>query len=198
MAMRPLFAGSMLGISLILSSGCSTSTSTDTPGNTTQATPQPTQTVAITDEKQPEEQPTTAAKPDAPQPMKRPEVARITKDPFVNPFTSKNTPSVPTHRDNKTPEPGGQTAGPAARATAGGEVAQVEKGEIPPPEFEVRGLVKSNGHMLALLSVEDKTNIVRSGQAVGDYRIASIDSRGVTVTRSGQKFRVKMKNEFGL
>ncbi len=197
MAMRPLLAASLLGFSLFLSTGCGTP---QTPETEAQNTPKPQETVAI----QPDSAPTPAEvtpaeKPEkATAPLARHAQTGITKDPFVNPFLGgKVPPPISTERKkdlqavnaDKTADSKG--AGPAAAKDA--EVAEIEE-----PTFELRGIVRSDSGMKALLAVADQTRIVSSGQDVDGYRVASIDNRGLTVTRSGQKFRVKMKNEFGL
>lgn len=195
MVMRPLLAASLLGISLLLSTGCG---DTKTPDQTTQATPQntpqPQATVAIENES-PQPGPAEATKPDAPQPIKRPEMAKLGKDPFVNPFKPGSRPP-----DVSLPVPDREGSKPPALVTNNPQTAPDKTAgvEIPEPEFEVRGLVRSGTGMMALLSDKEKTRIVQTGQTVGEYRVAGIDNRGVTVTRGGQKFRVKMKNEFGL
>lgn len=197
MVMRPLLAASLLGLSLLLSTGCG---DTKTPDQTSQATPQntpqPQATVAIQNES-PQPGPAEATKPDAPQPIKRPEVAKMGKDPFVNPFKPGSKP--PDVSQNNPPPTRQEANGPSTVTTNPQQQPDKTAGvEIPEPEFEVRGLVRSGGGMMALLSDKEKTRIVQAGQSVGEYRVSAIDNRGVTVTRGGQKFRVKMKNEFGL
>ncbi|GMU53777.1 MAG: hypothetical protein AMXMBFR33_29230 [Candidatus Xenobia bacterium] len=196
MAMRPLLAASLLGFSLFLSTGCGTPQSTETEA---QNTPKPQETVAI----QPDSAPTPAEvtpaeKPvKAPAPLARPAQTGITKDPFVNPFVDGKLPPPISSERKKDPQAvnadkaaDSKVAGPA---TKDAEVAEIEE-----PRFELRGIVRSDSGMKALLAVADETRIVANGQTVDGYLVASIDNRGLTVTRSGQKFRVKMKNEFGL
>jgi hypothetical protein len=196
MAMRPLLAASLLGFSLFLSTGCGTPQSTETEA---QNTPKPQETVAI----QPDSAPTPAEvtpaeKPvKAPAPLARPAQTGITKDPFVNPFVGGKLPPPISSERKKDPQAvnadkaaDSKVAGPA---TKDAEVAEIEE-----PRFELRGIVRSDSGMKALLAVADETRIVANGQTVDGYLVASIDNRGLTVTRSGQKFRVKMKNEFGL
>ncbi len=194
MAMRPHFAASLLALGLMLGTGCSTTSPSATPSDTTQNTPQPAQTqVAITEEKPAE--PTPAAKPEN-QPIKRPEVAKITKDPFVNPFTSQpeRGPVVTGNSDQK--KVVNEGSGPKTNDRANQQVASKDV-DVPEPDIEVRGLVRGSTGMMAILSSEDRTSIVRDGQMVDKYRV-DIDNRGVTLSRDGHKFRVKIKNEFGI
>lgn len=197
MAMRPLLAASLLGFSLFLSTGCGTP---QTPETEAQNTPKPQETVAI----QPDSAPTPAEgtpaeKPDkAPAPLARHAQTGITKDPFVNPFVDGKVPTVTSSEPKKGPRVGEVETGTASREAGPAAAKSAEVAEIEEPTFELRGIVRSDSGMKALLAVADQTRIVSSGQDVDGYRVASIDNRGLTVTRSGQKFRVKMKNEFGL
>ncbi len=196
MAMRPLLAASLLGFTLFLSTGCGTP---QTPETEAQNTPKPQETVAIQPDSAPTPAEVTPAEKPAQEskPLARHAQTGITKDPFVNPFDGKRQPVVSTER-KKNPQVASadqttdsKVAGPAAAKEA--EVAEIEE-----PTFELRGIVRSDSGMKALLAVADETRIVSNGQTVDGYQVASIDNRGLTVTRSGQKFRVKMKNEFGL
>ncbi|MCE7873257.1 hypothetical protein DYH09_23180 [bacterium CPR1] len=196
MDMRPLLAASLLGFSLFLSTGCGTPQSPETEA---QNTPKPQETVAI----QPDSAPTPAEvtpaeKPaQAPKPLARHAQAGITKDPFVNPFNGDKVRPVTSTERKKEPRVADADRASDSKVT-GPATREAEVAEIEEPKFELRGIVRSDSGMKALLAVADETRIVSSGQTVDGYQVASIDNRGLTVTRSGQKFRVKMKNEFGL
>jgi hypothetical protein len=87
-----------------------------------------------------------------------------------------------------------------AQAAPGGAVEikdPKDKGpQIAAPEVELKGVVISPRGNKAIIQGPKMTFIVKAGDKLGDYKVASIDKRQVVFAFKDKKFPIKMKDEF--
>jgi Tfp pilus assembly protein PilP len=122
---------------------------------------------------------------------------RVSRDPFTNgPVTA---PPAPPKITTKQPATGGAAATAPARP---GEAKltntkAVEVVEIAAPEVSVKGILSSRTGNRAIVQGPKMTFIVKRGDKLGDYRVASITNKAVVFTFKDKKFPVKLDDEFG-
>lgn len=222
-ALRHLALGTVVGSMMFVTVACggspepsptSTSTTTTTTTSTTTASPSDTgsptsstgtqgasETVTVT-ETGVESAPTGEASPKPPggQPLVRPAVQQITRDPFVNPLTGGGMASVPTRPNpsSTTPKVTPATT-PGTVSTPGKPGAQgaEEQEEVPPPDVTVTGIVQGSSGAMAIISGPEQSYIRRVGESLAEYKVVAISPKAVTFGYKGRKFKVKIQDEFG-
>ncbi|MBS2040692.1 hypothetical protein JST97_37240 [bacterium] len=122
----------------------------------------------------------------APGAAPKPKVAR---DPFVKGGEAP-PPPPPMQEDNKKPE-------------AGGDKPPVIKGPNTPapppvaaPDVAVKGILLGPRGNRAIVTGPTMTFIVKQGDKLGDYKVATIDRKSVVFTFKNKKFPIKLEDEF--
>lgn len=88
-------------------------------------------------------------------------------------------------------------ASPKDKGKAGPAKAAVPAPVIPPPQVVVHGIVVSGSGNQAILKSPNNTYIVHAGDKLGDYRVASVDTKQVVFTFKDKSFKMKLEEEFG-
>lgn len=120
---------------------------------------------------------------------------KVSRDPFVPGGAPAETagpppiaPPVPDKQDgNKPPDDGGKVIPPP------GPAAPV----IVAPEVTVKGILLSAKGNRAIVVSPNTTFIVKQGDKLGDYKVASITAKKVTFSFKDKKFPIKIDDEFG-
>lgn len=115
---------------------------------------------------------------------------QVTRDPFVNgPAPAAPPPIVKKAEPQKAADSGNKTM------TNQGTQKVVE--EIAAPEVSVKGLLLSHSGNRAIIQGPKMTFIVKAGDKLGDYRVASITKNQVVFSYKDKKFPIKLEDEFG-
>ena len=105
-----------------------------------------------------------------------------------DPFVDLSRKPVPLQTQDKTPKDGpGEIVGVGLHSPPAAPKAD------PMPTIDVRGILSSPGGSRAILTGPHRTFIVQQGDRLGDYRVANIDSSGVTLAFKNQRFHCPLK-----
>lgn len=116
---------------------------------------------------------------------------KVLRDPFAPPGVGLDT-GKPADLKSKTDTP-------VAPPTQGGEtnVSDVPaEPEVAAPEVEVVGIVLSPKGNHAIVKGPNSTFLVKTGDKLGDYRVAAVEKRAVVFKFKDKKFPIKMEDEF--
>ena len=92
---------------------------------------------------------------------------------------------------------------PDAQAPAGGasstvlDMAKWLRMELATGKFDGKRVVVSGSGNQAILKSPNNTYIVHAGDKLGDYRVASVDTKQVVFTFKDKSFKMKLEEEFG-
>ncbi|MBT9581721.1 hypothetical protein IV102_00130 [bacterium] len=137
-----------------------------------------------------------AAKPPAerlPTPGAAPK-PKVSRDPFVPggaPAETAGPPPIAAPTDKKGPEKGPDDG--SKTIPPPGDAAPV----IVAPEVTVKGILLSAKGNRAIVVSPNTTFIVKQGDKLGDYKVASITAKKVTFSFKDKKFPIKIDDEFG-
>jgi len=120
------------------------------------------------------------------------------RDPFVNPTAigleeaaAPGEVTTPAVAQTKTGEPAastGATGYPSA-------FKKPTKPVVPQPDVVVTGVLRSPGGNRAILSGPEGSEIVVVGQKVGEFRVAAIEAKGVTLSWKDHRIQVPFERE---
>ncbi len=130
-----------------------------------------------------------AKKPKAAEPvgLTQPKIVNR-RDPFV-----KGEAPVPVRtNNNKTTS----TVVPKANK-AGKPAEKAPEVVVPPPAVTIHGIITSGSGNRAILASPNQTYIVRAGDKLGDYRVASVQAKMVVFSYKDKTFKIKLEDEFG-
>lgn len=117
---------------------------------------------------------------------------KVQRDPFAPPGVGTSTAPA-----TLKPTKAAAEANAAAKPAADGSTTLTEpEPEVDPPKVEVVGIVHSGTGNRAIVKGPNSTFIVKAGDKLGDYRVASVEKRSVIFKFKDKKFPIKMEDEF--
>ena len=113
------------------------------------------------------------------------------RDPFINMSSSSGSSTITKTADGgKTLVKKGKKGDKDAPKEAKQEI------EVPPPDVTVQGILLSHTGNRAILSSPKQTYMVRQGDKLGDYKVASVAEKTVVFSFKDKTFKLKLKDEF--
>ncbi len=150
------------------------------------------------------EAPTATPTPERRVPQVR-SVGRV-RDPFVNPTAATVEAATEVPAPSAAPAQAGtrpqdKAAGVAGAAGAAGATGyptlfkKPAKPVVPQPDVAVTGILRSPAGNRAILAGPEGSEIVVVGQKVGEFRVAGIDAKGVTLSWKEHRIQVPFERE---
>jgi len=115
---------------------------------------------------------------------------RVNRDPFVHGAAAPPTPPPPVSQASE----GKQAPAPEQKGTP--NITKAPVPQIAAPEVKVQGILLSSKGNRAIVAGPNSTFIVRQGDKLGDYKVASIADRRVVFSFKDKKFPIAMESEF--
>lgn len=115
---------------------------------------------------------------------------KVNRDPFVHGAAAPPPPPPPT--------PDKPAAAGPAKTEGGKEAVITDKPVVvvPAPEVKVQGILLSGKGNRAIVVGPNTTFIVKQGDKLGDYKVASITNKQVVFAFKDKKFPIRLESEF--